>query len=175
VGRGVCYDIDPAYPGAECWASRGGLWNVSGTQISTNRPGSMNFASWWDGDLLREALDGVAISKWNPSAFAFTTLLNGADYNAGSNNGTKATPVLSADILGDWREEVVWRTADNTELLVFSTTIPTTHRIPTLMHDAQYRVQVAGQNAGYNQPPHTSFYIGEGVTPPAQVSVNVAQ
>jgi rhamnogalacturonan endolyase len=175
VGRGVCYDIDPAYPGAECWASRGGLWNVSGTQISTNRPGSMNFASWWDGDLLREALDGVAISKWNPSAFAFTTLLNGADYNAGSNNGTKATPVLSADLLGDWREEVVWRTADNTELLVFSTTIPTTHRIPTLMHDAQYRVQVAGQNAGYNQPPHTSFYIGEGVTPPAQVSVNVAQ
>jgi rhamnogalacturonan endolyase len=175
VGRGVCYDIDPAYPGAECWASRGGLFNVSGQQISTNRPGSMNFASWWDGDLLREALDGVTISKWNPAAFAFENLLNGAAYNAASNNGTKATPVLSADILGDWREEVVWRTADSTELLVFSTTIPTAHRIPTLMHDAQYRVQVAGQNAGYNQPPHTSFYLGEGAPPPAAATVSVAE
>ncbi len=175
VGRGVCYDIDPAYPGAECWASRGGLFNVSGQQISANRPSSMNFASWWDGDLLREALDGTSISKWNPAAFAFETLLNGAAYNAASNNGTKATPVLSADILGDWREEAVLRTADNSELLVFSTTIPTTHRIPTLMHDAQYRVQVAAQNAGYNQPPHTSFYIGEGVTPPAQATVRVQE
>ena len=168
VGRGVCYDIDPAYPGAECWASRGGLFNVSGQQISTNRPSSMNFASWWDGDLLREALDGTSISKWNPAAFAFETVLNGATYNAASNNGTKATPVLSADILGDWREEAVLRTADNTALLVFSTTIPTTHRIPTLMHDAQYRVQVAGQNAGYNQPPHPSFYLGDGMAPRTQ-------
>ncbi|MBB3219637.1 rhamnogalacturonan lyase [Pseudoduganella umbonata] len=175
VGRGVCYDIDPAYPGAECWASRGGLFNVSGQQISTNRPGSMNFASWWDGDLLRESLDGTTISKWNPATFAFENLLAGAAYNAASNNGTKATPVLSADILGDWREEVVWRTADNSELLVFSTTIPTAHRIPTLMHDAQYRVQVAGQNAGYNQPPHTSFYLGEGATPPVPGTVQVAE
>ena len=134
----------------------------------------MNFASWWDGDLLREALDGVTISKWNPAAFAFEPVLNGANYNAASNNGTKATPVLSADILGDWREEAVWRTADNTQLLVFSTTIPTAHRIPTLMHDAQYRVQVAGQNAGYNQPPHTSFYIGEGAAAPAPSPVSVA-
>ncbi|QBE66680.1 rhamnogalacturonan lyase [Pseudoduganella lutea] len=175
VGRGVCYDIDPAYPGAECWASRGGLFNVSGQQISTNRPGSMNFASWWDGDLLRESLDNVTIAKWNPAAFAFEPLLTGATWNAASNNGTKATPVLSADIVGDWREEVVLRTADNTELLVFSTAIPTTHRIPTLMHDAQYRVQVAGQNAGYNQPPHTSFYLGEGAAAPAQTPVQVAE
>ena len=163
VGRGVCADIDPNYLGEECWASRGGLMAANGHQISTARPGNMNFASWWDGDLGRELLDGTVINKWQPATGSVVRLLDGAPYGAASNNGTKATPVLSADILGDWREEVVWRTADNTALLVFTTTAPTTARIPTLMHDPQYRAQVAGQNAGYNQPPHPSFYLGEGM------------
>jgi rhamnogalacturonan endolyase len=44
--------------------------------------------------------------------------------------------------------------------------VPTRHRLPTLMHDTQYRVQVAAQNAAYNQPPHPSFFLGEGMTPP---------
>jgi rhamnogalacturonan endolyase len=163
VGRGVCADIDPNYLGEECWASRGGLMAANGHQISAARPGNMNFASWWDGDLGRELLDGTVINKWQPTTGSVVRLLDGAPYGAASNNGTKATPVLSADILGDWREEVVWRTADNSALLVFTTTAPTTARIPTLMHDPQYRAQVAGLNAGYNQPPHPSFYLGEGM------------
>jgi rhamnogalacturonan endolyase len=69
--------------------------------------------------------------------------------------------VLSADILGDWREEVIWRSADNTELRIFTTTIPTEHRLPTLMHDRTYRLAVAWQNVGYNQPPHPGFYLGQ--------------
>ena len=171
VGRGVCADIDPNYLGEECWASRGGLMAANGQQISTSRPGNMNFASWWDGDPGRELLDGTVINKWQPATSGVTRLLDGAQYGAASNNGTKATPVLSADILGDWREEVVWRTADNTALLVFTTTAPTTMRIPTLMHDPQYRAQVAGQNAGYNQPPHPSFYLGHGMGPVTQAPV----
>ncbi len=79
--------------------------------------------------------------------------------------------MLSADLLGDWREEVVWRSADDSALLVFSTTVPTAHRIPTLMHDSQYRVQVAAQNAGYNQPPHPGYFLGEGMAPPPKASV----
>ena len=171
VGRGVCADIDPNFLGEECWASRGGLMAANGHQITTKRPSNMNFASWWDGDLNRELLDGTAINKWNPATSGVTRLLDGATYGAASNNGTKATPVLSADILGDWREEVVWRTADNTALLVFSTTAPTTVRIPTLMHDPQYRVQVAAQNAGYNQPPHPSYYLGVGMGPVTQAPI----
>lgn len=171
VGRGVCADIDPNYLGEECWASRGGLMAANGQQISTSRPGNMNFASWWDGDPGRELLDGTVINKWQPATSGVTRLLDGAQYGAASNNGTKATPVLSADILGDWREEVVWRTADNTALLVFTTTAPTTARIPTLMHDPQYRAQVAGQNAGYNQPPHPSFYLGNGMGPVTQAPI----
>ena len=163
VGRGVCMDIDPAYPGEECWGSRGGLRSATGVQIGTNRPGQMNFAAWWDGDLLREALDGTQISKWNPSTSSSTVLLDAAGAGAASNNSTKATPVLSADLLGDWREEVVWRNSANTALLIYSTTAPTATRLPTLMHNPQYRAQVAAQNAGYNQPPHPSFYLGAGM------------
>lgn len=160
VGRGVCMDIDPAHWGNECWASTGGLHNAQGRLISRERPRKVNFGLWWDGDLLRESLDGVAIDKWNPATAQLEPLMSGAPHGAQSNNGTKATPVLSADLFGDWREEVVWRRADNNALLVFSTAIPTPHRHVTLMHDRQYRVQVAAQNAGYNQPPHPSFFLG---------------
>jgi rhamnogalacturonan endolyase len=174
IGRGVCMDVDPAYLGEECWSSAGGLMNVTGVEISPTHPSSMNFASWWDGDLLREILDGTSISKWNPTTLTTEPLLTAATYGAASNNSTKATPVLSADLFGDWREEVVWRKSDNTALLVFSTTVPTTHRIPTLMHNPQYRVQVATQNTGYNQPPHPSFYLGDGMGPVVQEPIYTA-
>ncbi|RYE19365.1 MAG: hypothetical protein EOP42_29165, partial [Sphingobacteriaceae bacterium] len=77
-----------------------------------------------------------------------------------SNNGTKSTPALSADLFGDWREEVMFRTTDNQNLRIYTTTIPTKHKIYTLMHDPQYRLSIAWQNVGYNQPPHTGFYLG---------------
>ena len=80
-----------------------------------------------------------------------------------SNNGTKSTPVLSGDILGDWREEVILRTIDNKELRIFTTTIPTKYRFYTFMHDPEYRLSIAWQNVAYNQPPHTSFYLGPGM------------
>jgi hypothetical protein len=172
VGRGVCMDIDPAYPGEECWGSVGGLMSAGGVQISPTHPRHINFAVWWDGDLLRESLDGTAIDKWNPKTSAFERLLDSAQYGAASNNGTKSTPVLSADLFGDWREEVVWRSADSSALLVFSTTEPTAYRMPTLMHNPQYRVQVAGQNAGYNQPPHPSFHLGAGMAPAVQEAMH---
>jgi len=86
-----------------------------------------------------------------------------------SNNGSKSTPALVADLFGDWREELVERTTDNQNLRIYTTTIPTNHRFYTLMHDPQYRNSIAWQNVGYNQPPHVGFYIGEDMkskTPP---------
>ena len=82
---------------------------------------------------------------------------------------------LSADILGDWREEVIWRTADNSELRIYTTTIPATNRFYTLMHDPQYRLSIAWQNVAYNQPPHTSFYLGEDMQPPPLPPVSDAK
>jgi rhamnogalacturonan endolyase len=165
VGRGVCFDIDPAHPGAECWGNVGGLMSAGGKLISEQHPNRYNFALWWDGDLLRESLDHVAIDKWNPADFKFEPLLNGKAFGAASNNGTKGNPVLSADLLGDWRNE------DSTALLVFSTPHPTAHRLVTLMHDPQYRAQVATQNAGYNQPPHTSFHLGAAMKAPRPAAI----
>ena len=167
IGRGTCMDIDPAYPGEECWATVGGLTSAAGKQIAPAHPKSINFGVWWDGDLLRESLDGARIEKWSPQRQGLEPLLDAGPLGAASINGTKATPVLSADLFGDWREEVVWKSGDNTALLVFSTTTPTPYRLTTLMHDTQYRVQVAAQNAGYNQPPHPGFYLGAGMPPPA--------
>jgi len=172
VGRGVCFDIEPDHPGVECWASRGGLRSVTGELINATSPGSMNFGVWWDGDLLREVLSGVAVQKWNPATRTLNTIFDAGPLGAATNNGTKATPVFTADLFGDWREEIVLRNGSNTELMVFSTTIPTSIRINTLMHDPQYRSQVAGQNAGYNQPPHTSFYLGHGATSFPQAPVH---
>jgi rhamnogalacturonan endolyase len=168
VGRGLAADIDPRHKGYEFWASGNGLsgvWDVKGEKVSERKPRSCNFAIWWDGDPLRELLDRNTVSKWNWERGTETVLLTATGCT--SNNGTKATPALSADLFGDWREEVVFRTTDNKELRVYTTTIPTEMRLPTLMHDPQYRLAVAWQNVGYNQPPHPGFYLGDGMkTPP---------
>ncbi len=161
VGRGVAFDIDPRHPGAEAWSSLPNLYSARGEVISTKKPNSTNFAVWWDGDLLRELLNGNTVSKWDWLAETTSPLLVATDCT--SNNSTKSTPALSADLFGDWREEVILRTTDNRELRIFSTTIPTAHRLPTLMHDRQYRLSIAWQNVAYNQPPHPSFFLGEGM------------
>lgn len=113
-------------------------------------------------------MDGTKLDKWNSAtkkAERLFTIYNSAPVS--SNNTTKANPALSADILGDWREEMLFRTDDNTRLILFTTDIPTEHRIYTLMHDPQYRTAIAWQNSAYNQPPHPSFFLGNGMaTPP---------
>ncbi|MDW8129410.1 MAG: rhamnogalacturonan lyase [Bryobacterales bacterium] len=172
IGRGIALDIDPRYPGFEFWGSgpTGGLYNAENCypdpvkgprarQISASKPRQINFGIWWDGDLLRELLDGTTISKWDWQTETTRVLFDPP--GVVSINGTKANPCLSADILGDWREEVIWPTADSRELRIYTTTIPTPYRLPSLMYDRQYRLAVAWQNVGYNQPPHLSFALTE--------------
>ncbi|GAB3278702.1 rhamnogalacturonan lyase [Kineosporia babensis] len=155
TGRGVAGDIWAGSPGAEQWSS-----SVDGTRDSTgkkigSKPSSTNFLLWWDGDTSRELLDSNKISKWTPTG---ETRLLTAD-GVHSNNSTKATPALSGDILGDWREEVIWPEADDKALRIYSTPHETTSRFTTLMHDSQYRVAIAWQNTAYNQPPHPSYAL----------------
>ncbi|HEY0000904.1 MAG TPA: cellulose binding domain-containing protein [Actinoplanes sp.] len=155
-GRGVSGDIWAGSPGAESWSSLAdGVRSPSGAVVSSHKPSSTNFLVWWDGDATRELLDATHIDKYGASAD--TRLLTAADVH--SNNGTKATPSLSGDLLGDWREEVIWPTTDNTKLRIYSTPIATDRRVVTLLHDIQYRDAIAWQNTAYNQPPHPSFAI----------------
>jgi autotransporter-associated beta strand protein len=166
-GRAMAADIDSTLVGMECWTSGTPLVTSAGVSVmkgsSSVWVNSYNFAIWWDGDLLRELLDGsdgkvMYVKKWNSSSKSLYNIMTFS--GTVSNNSTKANPCLSADILGDWREEVVCRTSDNTKLRIFTTTIETNKRIYTLMHDPVYRVGVARENAGYNQPPHTGFFLG---------------
>jgi hypothetical protein len=162
-GRGVSDDIWAGSPGAESWsASDTTLRSTSGASLG-REPSSINFLAYWDADPVRELLDGTHIDKYGTSSDARLLTASGV----ASNNTTKATPALSGDLFGDWREEVMWRTADSTALRIYSTPTPTTRRIVTLMHDPMYRSAIAWQNTAYNQPPHTSFFIGDAMpTPP---------
>lgn len=173
-GRALALDIDPRHPGYECWsfgAGITGLYDCKGNLINARSPPTCNMGVFWDGDVLSELLDGTNIMKWDYEGNKTTRLLSAADYNCVKNNGTKSNPVLSADLWGDWREEVIYRTADNNELRIFTTSIPTDHKFYTLMHDPQYRLSIAWQNVAYNQPPHTSFYFGEGMQSPPKPNI----
>ncbi len=165
--RGLCAKIDPRYRGCQVWAYDEPLYNFDGELIFEKAPTAINFAIWWDGDLIRELLDhdwdgngrGIGqIYKWDYENHKLITVLDTKD--AFSNNWTKGNPCIQADIIGDWREEAVWRNEDSTELRIYTTTDITKHKFYTLMHDPVYRLSVAWQNTAYNQPPHTGFYIG---------------
>ena len=169
-GRAVAGDIYAGNAGAELWSS-----SVDGLRSATNnanlgrKPSSTNFLIWWDADPVRELLDQTRIDKYGTGGD--TRLLTAS--GVASNNGTKATPALSGDIFGDWREEVVWRTSNSSALRIYFTPTPTTTRIFTLMHDPMYRVAIAWQNTAYNQPPHPSFFLGNGMSTPPQPNIFV--
>ncbi len=158
-GRGVGAEIDHESPGFHFWGAGAGgnnLYNFSGERVG-NAPNSCNFIIWWDGQLSRELLNRNTIDKWSIKNNSPTRLLDGT--GARSINGTKSTPVLQADLVGDWREEVILVRGDMEALRVFATTIPTTYKLYTFMHDPIYRVAVSWQNSSYNQPPHPGFYV----------------
>ena len=158
IGRGMAADVDPANRGYEFWSgAAGGIYDSHGKKLSDAHL-SADFRVYWDGDLQDELLDGTRLDKYGKGR-----LVSFYKMGAQQINGTKATPCLSADILGDWREEILFRSQDNRSLMLFTTTIPTTERLYTLMHDPQYRLSIAWQNVGYNQPPHLGFFLGDGV------------
>ncbi len=164
VGRGMAADIDTTYRGLEFWSTgTSNVYTCKGDVISTSRP-SVNFRIYWDGDLQDELLDGNKLDKWNKSKKKSERLFTLYNYGSASScNSTKATPCLQADILGDWREEVIlWNSSDSSSLVIFTTTHDSPHRIVTPMQDHVYRMGIAWQNVAYNQPPHLGYYIGDG-------------
>jgi rhamnogalacturonan endolyase len=174
-GRGLALNIDPRYRGSECWVAGAGIkgmFDAKGNKIAENTP-ACNMGVFWDGDLQSELLNGTTIEKWDYVNAKTISLLQSKDFGCASNNGTKANPAISVDLFGDWREEVIWRTEDNKELRIFTTTIPTKHRLVTFMHDPVYRLGIAWQNVGYNQPPHTSFYMGDDMKQPPRPNIRV--
>ncbi|MEN6578537.1 MAG: rhamnogalacturonan lyase [Phycisphaerales bacterium] len=164
VGGGVAADIDPRHRGYEAWGGPGGLRDSEGNEIGP-KPRSGGFAIWWDGDLLRELVAGSSVTKWN-----WETGTEDRLFSTTSRPGGRG-PNLVADLLGDWREEMLMTAPDGKSLRLYTTTIPTEHRIHTLMHDPQYRLAVAWQNVVYNKPPHPGFYLGHGMVVPPRPEI----
>lgn len=116
------------------------------------------------------------INKWNGNGEnRLLSLYNyPSPYVISANNSTKGNPCLSGDMLGDWREELIYRLKDGSALLIFFSTTPSTNRFYTFLHDPQYRLAIAWQNVAYNQPPHPGFYVGAGMAPPPPASIYYA-
>ncbi len=170
TGRCAADNVWAGSKGAEFWgAADGNVYNTAGKKIGGKKP-AQNFFIYWDGDLEREILDGVNISKMN-GAEKIDRIFT-AD-GCAANNGSKNVPCMTADLFGDWREELILRTSDNTKLRIWCTTTQTKVRLTTLMHDMQYRAQSCCQQSTYNQPPHVSFYLGSDAPLPARPNIVV--
>lgn len=176
-GRGMAGDLT-GKDGYEFWSSdvRTPYSALTGKATSIKNC-SVNFRIYWDGSIQDQLLDGSykysgdvwaqtahaepVITKWNGSSFSNVVSFYSTTYNnAQTANYTKATPCLQADILGDWREELVmWNKKDSSEIMIFTTWTPTTYAVPTLMHDHTYRMGICWQNTAYNQPPHLGYYL----------------
>ena len=159
-GRGMAADVIPKSRGFEFWSSdERSQRNVQTGAVVNDKNTSVNFRIYWDGTCYDQTLDGNTLDAWNGSSWQ--RLMTFYNYGSSSTcNGTKKTPNLQADLFGDWREELVlWDSSNSSTLNIFTTTVPTAYRVPTLMHDHTYRMAVAWQNTAYNQPPHLGFYL----------------
>ena len=174
-GRSIAGNFSNTYPGCQMSSAREGniVSSVTHEQlpVSVSISGmAQNFRCYWDGDLCEETFNYIngkntegSINKYGVGSIATLT-------GSLTNNDTKGTPNFMGDILGDWREEFIMRTADN-NIRIYTTTTPTEWRNYSLWYDHQYRNGMVWEMCGYNQPPHTSYFLGEleGITaaPPA--------
>ena len=161
TGRGVAEYVAATDTTA---ATCSGMGNVNcGTGSAVSSSAGSNFLIYWNADEIRSTLNG-------------NSLPGGVDTSGtSSNNSSKSTPTLTADLLGDWREELVARETSNANLRVYTTVAVTKRRIYTLMNDPTYRAQVTFENSSYNQPPHVGFHIGTGMANPPVPPIVIKQ
>lgn len=165
MGRCAVADIMPEYPGCEMWWYGGKIMTSDGQQILTDGGNPISYSScnmsiWFTGSINRQLLDGNKVSTNNASDGKERRPLRANFFNAKAINGTKENPCLYADLLGDWREEIIYTDSAETCLKIFSTWYPTDYRFPCLLQDHHYEMSALNQQIGYNQPTETGFYLG---------------
>ncbi len=181
VGRGIAVDIDPAHFGLEMYCTQPGIFDAKGNLIYANSIWAPE-GLWWDGDLSREFIDGAGSGAYNPAINKFNPATGVADrlwsiYNDGGAYSIRQAyggrPAFEGDIVGDWREELVFITSDYSALRVYTTSIPATNRLYTLMQNPAYRGQATAK--GYWEAQYVDYYLGTGMTPPPPPPVTSAR
>lgn len=175
-GRGLAADFIPSHHGFEFWSSANNISTCeTGNQMFATKPDT-NFRIYWTGDPFDQTFDGrynsssdqssPRIRIWNTSSKSINTLVEFSGHGQPQTcNTTKATPCLQADLLGDWREELLmWQyekdySSEYVTMMIFSTPETSKYKVPCLMQDHMYRMGVAWQNSSYNQPPHLGYYL----------------
>jgi rhamnogalacturonan endolyase len=168
TGRGMVGDVLPEHPGLEAWAANAessagdviGMWTANGVPLGPEVPGT-NQSIHWAADMTTQIIHGHQTETVEPTRIVDWrrgTLLHAE--GTLTNNWTKGNPSLVADVFGDWREEMLVRTEDSTAIRIYFSTEMTDRKLYTLMHDPQYRAEVARQQTTYNQPSYPSFYLG---------------
>lgn len=170
-GRGFVGDLDPNYDYYEFFTFTDGLYNVDGTRVTTSKPDSYpNLRIWWDGDLLSENLDNKKMTKWDYVAdiddyeirlYTFRDVIQDA----------RNTPAFYGDILGDWREEAVYISEDEENILIFTTITPTNKKLYTLPHNPGYRN--CFNVRGYYQGHMLDYYLGFDMETPPAPNINI--
>ena len=159
VGRGLVADIDPGYDGLECWSSTaaGDLHDATGTYVAGRPTNASSFvcdrAYWWGTDLLREISQGMRMFSWNYTTDSVTRI------------GT-CDPIAVADVVGDWREEMLYYDATNHKIKIGTAITVTSKRFYTLMQDPIFRNDVSSSANGYQNSNYTTFYMGSDMAPP---------
>ncbi len=160
-GRAVVADIDESNPGMEMWSQvSGALFSVNGENLGP-KPESGHWAVWWDGDLLRETVENGVITKYNAQT--------GITDRIGTTLEQRYSERFVGDILGDWREELIYVVPG--EMRIYSTVIPSNHRFRTLMHDPLYRNDIAGISSGWPQYGNLSFFLGVDMDAPPNPNI----
>lgn len=167
MGRALVADVEPSSPGCEMWWYGSHIFSIDGQDVG-NKPSSCNMAIWFDGGLNRQVFSGNKIDNYKKGR-VFTIYR----FDMAFINGTKENPSFYGDILGDWREELIFPDATKTkDLKIFSTWYPTIHRFPWLMTDHIYEMSALNQNIGYNQPTHTGYYLGSDLKSDEEAWIN---
>ncbi len=178
VGRGLVGDVDPRYPGLEVW-SFSGLFNGPTNTLTEPDVGLRPYPThsiWWDGDVLTEGLNDYKIEKWNPLAPTRTNAtlrlvsMNSAAYD--SPLIWDHNPMFFGDILGDWRTEVVLMNRTYSELVIFTTNLPTDVRLYSMAHNPAYRNHLTVK--GYMQSGLPDYYMGDGMDKPPRPNIRYA-
>lgn len=174
-GRGLAANFIPSHQGSEFWsAADHHVRSCSTGEVLLDNCPDINYRIYWTGDPYDQTFDGrfsysrrrsmPRICHYDTRTGTIGTVIDLAPYGGPStSNGTKSTPCLQADILGDWREELfMYRNigepqSGKYQLMIFSTPEPTVYKVPCLMQDHVYRMGVAWQNSSYNQPPHLGY------------------